>query len=69
MGMAKAEGVEKVAKVEPDRRLAIEYALREAGEGDVVVIAGKGHETTQEIKGVKHPFDDREVVRAFGKEG
>jgi UDP-N-acetylmuramoyl-L-alanyl-D-glutamate--2,6-diaminopimelate ligase len=32
-----------------------------------VVIAGKGHETTQEIAGVKHPFDDREVVRAFAK--
>ena len=51
--------------VEPDRRKAIEYALREAGEGDVVIIAGKGHETTQEVKGVKHPFDDREVVRNF----
>jgi len=31
-----------------------------------VIIAGKGHETTQEIAGVKHPFDDREVARAFG---
>ena len=51
--------------VEPDRKAAIEYALREAGEGDVVIIAGKGHETTQEIKGVKHPFDDREIVRQF----
>ena len=51
--------------VEPDRKLAIEYALRNAAEGDVVVIAGKGHETTQEIKGVKYPFDDREVVRSF----
>ena len=52
-------------RVEPDRKKAIEYALREAGEGDVVIIAGKGHETTQEIKGVKYPFDDREVVRQF----
>ena len=52
--------------VEPDRKKAIEYALREAGEGDVVIIAGKGHETTQEIKGVKYPFDDREIVRQFG---
>ena len=50
---------------EPDRKAAIEFALREADEGDVVIIAGKGHETTQEIKGVKHPFDDREVVRNF----
>ena len=52
--------------VEPDRKKAIEFALANAAEGDVVVIAGKGHETTQEIKGVKHPFDDREVVRTFG---
>ena len=51
--------------VEPDRKKAIEFALRKAQEGDVVVIAGKGHETTQEIKGVKYPFDDREVVRQF----
>ena len=51
--------------VEPDRKKAIEYALREADEGDVIIIAGKGHETTQEIRGVKHPFDDREVVRRF----
>ena len=51
--------------VEPDRKRAIEFALREAAEGDVVIIAGKGHETTQEIKGVKYPFDDREVVRSF----
>ena len=51
--------------VEPDRKAAIEMALREADEGDVVIIAGKGHETTQEIKGVKYPFDDREIVRQF----
>ena len=62
----KVERVGKVVKVEPDRKKAIEFALREAKEGDVVVIAGKGHETTQEIKGVKYPFDDREVVRQFG---
>ena len=60
--------------VEPDRKKAIEYALANAAEGDVVIIAGKGHETTQEIKGVKYPFDDREVVRNFsgapcGREG
>ena len=51
--------------VEPDRRAAIRYALAQAAAGDVVVIAGKGHETTQEIKGVKHPFDDREIVREY----
>jgi UDP-N-acetylmuramoyl-L-alanyl-D-glutamate--2,6-diaminopimelate ligase len=49
--------------VEPDRREAIAYALANAAGGDIVIVAGKGHETTQEIKGVKHPFDDREVVR------
>ena len=59
------ERVEKVVKVEPNRQKAIEFALANAGEGDVVIIAGKGHETTQEIAGVKHPFDDREVVRGF----
>lgn len=50
---------------EPDRRKAIALALGQAEKGDVVVVAGKGHETTQEIAGVKHPFDDREVVREF----
>ena len=53
-------------RIEPDRRKAIEYALSQAGENDVVIIAGKGHETTQEIAGVKYPFDDREIVRCFG---
>jgi UDP-N-acetylmuramoyl-L-alanyl-D-glutamate--2,6-diaminopimelate ligase len=51
-------------EVELDRRTAIERAIAEAREGDVVVIAGKGHEQGQEIDGVKHPFDDREVARA-----
>ena len=51
--------------VEPDRAKAIALALSRADEKDVVVIAGKGHETTQEVKGVKYPFDDREMVRAF----
>lgn len=60
-GVAESGGVH----VEPDRRAAIAFALSNAARGDVVVIAGKGHETTQEIAGVKHPFDDREVVRGF----
>ncbi len=46
-----------------DRRAAIAEALRTAGAGDVVLIAGKGHETGQEIAGVVHPFDDRAVAR------
>jgi UDP-N-acetylmuramoyl-L-alanyl-D-glutamate--2,6-diaminopimelate ligase len=49
--------------VEPDRRAAIARAIEGAREGDVVLIAGKGHEQGQEIAGVKHPFDDREVAR------
>jgi UDP-N-acetylmuramyl tripeptide synthase len=44
--------------VEPDRRLAIRRILDEARRGDVVVIAGKGHETTQEIGDERFPFDD-----------
>jgi UDP-N-acetylmuramoyl-L-alanyl-D-glutamate--2,6-diaminopimelate ligase len=49
--------------VELDRRRAIERAVDAASDGDVVVIAGKGHEQGQEIAGQKLPFDDREVVR------
>ena len=50
-------------EVEPDRRVAIEQAIGLAGEGDVVVVAGKGHEQGQELGGVTLPFDDREVAR------
>ncbi len=50
--------------VEPNRRTAIAGALRAARPGDVVVVAGKGHETTQQFADVTLPFDDREVVRA-----
>jgi UDP-N-acetylmuramoyl-L-alanyl-D-glutamate--2,6-diaminopimelate ligase len=46
-----------------DRRAAIRTALELAGPGDIVLVAGKGHETGQEIGGVVHPFDDRDVVR------
>jgi UDP-N-acetylmuramoyl-L-alanyl-D-glutamate--2,6-diaminopimelate ligase len=48
--------------VEPDRRAAIHAAIREARAGDVVVIAGKGHETGQELAGRVIPFDDRVVA-------
>lgn len=46
-----------------DRREAIKTAAKMAKKGDIILIAGKGHETYQEIKGVKYPFDDREVVK------
>jgi UDP-N-acetylmuramoyl-L-alanyl-D-glutamate--2,6-diaminopimelate ligase len=49
--------------IEPDRRLAIGHAVGTAAPGDVVVIAGKGHETTQTIGDTVFPFDDREVAR------
>ena len=57
-------GTGATVAVEPDRRRAIEQALAEARPGDVVVIAGKGHETTQTIGETVRPFDDREVARA-----
>jgi UDP-N-acetylmuramoyl-L-alanyl-D-glutamate--2,6-diaminopimelate ligase len=50
--------------VEPDRAAAIALAVGEARPGDAVVVAGKGHETGQEVAGVVHPFDDRDVLRA-----
>jgi len=50
--------------VERDRRRAIERAVGAAGPGDIVLVAGKGHEAYQEVAGVKHPFDDREVAAA-----
>jgi len=46
-----------------DRREAIRTACRIARAGDIVLVAGKGHETYQEINGVKHPFDDKEVLK------
>jgi len=49
--------------VEPDRRAAIHQAIAAAAPGDIVIIAGKGHETYQEVCGVRHPFDDRVVAR------
>jgi UDP-N-acetylmuramoyl-L-alanyl-D-glutamate--2,6-diaminopimelate ligase len=58
------QGAGTDVEVDLDRRSAIEQAIARAGTGDVVVIAGKGHEQGQEIAGVVHPFDDREVARA-----
>ena len=50
-----------------DRREAIRTACMMAQKGDVILIAGKGHEDYQEIQGVKHHFDDKEVVREIWK--
>jgi len=52
-----------VAHAEVDREAAIRHALANSSAQDTVLIAGKGHETYQEIQGVRHRFDDREVVR------
>jgi UDP-N-acetylmuramoyl-L-alanyl-D-glutamate--2,6-diaminopimelate ligase len=49
--------------VEPDRATAIARAIKEAGPGDIVILAGKGHETYQILKDRTIPFDDREVAR------
>jgi UDP-N-acetylmuramoyl-L-alanyl-D-glutamate--2,6-diaminopimelate ligase len=51
-------------RVEPDRRAAIRAAVAEAEPGDIILVAGKGHEPYQEIKGVRYPFDDRLELRA-----
>ena len=49
-----------------DRREAIRMAAQLAQSGDIVLVAGKGHETYQEIQGVRHEFDDRvELIKAF----
>ena len=46
-----------------NRREAIKTAILLASPGDVILIAGKGHEKYQEVKGVKHPFDDKQIVK------
>ncbi len=67
---AMVAGAEKVAEGERaevhevgDRRAAVRLAVSLADDGDVVVVAGKGHETGQEVRGLVHPFDDRDVLR------
>ncbi len=50
-------------QVVEDRRAAIQQGVAAAGPGDIVLVAGKGHETYQEVRGVKAPFDDKAVLR------
>ena len=57
-----AQQMKKVISI-VDRKEAIRTACMMAKKGDVILVAGKGHEDYQEIKGVKHHFDDKEVIR------
>lgn len=52
-------------EVQEDRREAIRRAINLAGERDIVLLAGKGHESYQEIEGVRHDFDDRKIAAGF----
>ena len=61
----KGMGQETPCAVEPDRRKAIRLALAQAGPGDTVLLAGKGHETEQEIDGVLYHLDEREEVAEY----
>ena len=64
------EGIKDRQKVlvEADRKEAIRKALKLAKEGDLILIAGKGHEDYQEVEGKRYPFDDRKVVRELLEE-
>ncbi|MCI8494344.1 MAG: UDP-N-acetylmuramoyl-L-alanyl-D-glutamate--2,6-diaminopimelate ligase [Lachnospiraceae bacterium] len=65
VGMAKTDG----AYVEiPDRKEAIRYVIANGQPGDVIVLAGKGHEDYQEIKGKKYPMDERVLIREILQE-
>lgn len=61
-GIAAVDGGLSRSRVEPDRRVAIHAAIHAARPGDLVIVAGKGHETTQTIGNRVEPFDDRDVV-------
>jgi len=56
-------------RIDLDRKETIRDAFNRAGAGDLVLIAGKGHETFQDIRGVQHPFNDRDVASQIIKEG
>ena len=60
VGLEKTNGAYVVV---PDRKEAIAYCMQHAQQGDIVVLAGKGHEDYQEIEGIKYPFDEHEIVK------
>lgn len=60
------EYFKKTSKI-PDRNEAIKLAIASAKKGDIILVAGKGHEKYQEINGVKHHFDDKETIRQLLK--
>jgi UDP-N-acetylmuramoyl-L-alanyl-D-glutamate--2,6-diaminopimelate ligase len=55
----------KSAHIQRDRAGAIAYAVTHAAAGDLILVAGKGHETTQQLGELKIPFSDRDVVNAL----
>lgn len=61
-GMKKTDG--QYIKI-PDRKEAIYYALDHGEPGDLIVLAGKGHEDYQEIKGKKYPMDERVIIKQY----
>lgn len=65
IGMAKTDG--KYVEI-CDRKEAIKYAITHGEPGDIVILAGKGHEDYQEIKGVKHPMDERVLIQEVMEE-
>lgn len=60
VGMKKTNGEYIII---PDRKEAIKYSITNAKSGDVILILGKGHEDYQEIEGIRHPFDERVIIR------
>ena len=62
IGTKKTDGRYKIIS---DRKEAIEFAVKNAVPGEIVLIIGKGHQLYEEIEGVKHPFDEREIVKGL----
>lgn len=65
VGVKKADGAYVIV---PDRKEAIRYCMENAFDGDIIVLAGKGHEDYQEIKGIKYHMDERELIAEIIRE-